>query len=46
MLHYERSNELGTIFKTYNPQENYYGLAKGEITDKHFPSSIYLQVME
>lgn len=45
MLHYECSKELGEIFKNYNPQDNYYGLSKGETKGKHFPSSIYLKTM-
>jgi hypothetical protein len=46
MLHYEKNEELKALFTGYNPQENYFGTAKGETSRKHFPASLYLQVME
>jgi len=46
MLHYERSSDFQEIFRNYIPQENYYGLAKGERKGKHFPASIYLLATE
>ena len=44
MLHYEKSKELKELFRSYNPQENYFGTASGETKNRHFPASLYLEV--
>lgn len=44
MLHYEKTNDLKDIFPNYDPQLNNDGLRiKGQ--GKHYPSSLYLQVL-
>ncbi len=45
-LHYERPNELKQIFPEYQPQLNHDGLRDpSDPPGKHFPSSIWLQVV-
>lgn len=46
ILHYEKSDEMKQILPSYIPQDNHFGLAKGETKGKHFPASLYLKVME
>ncbi len=51
MLHYSKKDELKQIFQEYNPQNdqfgfNAYGQKAFENIEKHFPSSIYLQIIE
>lgn len=45
MLHYEQRTYLQEMFPNYMPQEEEDGLAKGDIKNKHFPTSTYLQVI-
>lgn len=44
MLHYAAPHELKKCFHHYLPQSNDAGLKSGEMTQGHFPSSVYLQV--
>lgn len=51
MLHYSKKEELKQIFQEYNPQNDQFGFnADGqkafENLEKHFPSSIYLQIIK
>ena len=45
MLHYEQKEALQQLFPNYVPQEDEDGLQKGDIKNKHFPTSAYLQVI-
>jgi len=49
-IHYEHKNILFEIFNGYNPRKDQNGLCDGiykpfeDLSDKHFPTSIYIQV--
>ena len=51
MLHYGKTEHLKLLFSEYNPQTNDFGFNADkqkafENLEKHFPSSIYLEILE